>query len=869
MTPAARYGWLADATLRGDLVVTASRRLARELSAAFDASMVAAGERSWATPAIRFWQDWLAHVLEQADRDDLPQLLEPSVTTLLWEQSLGRTARRDLLSVGGAVNHAQAAWTRLHDWTVSPEELAAAAASRDEHWFVRASTAFRSRLADGGWTDAAGLAGVCTGHAATPGLSWPRRLLYAGFDRLTPALEALFAALAREGIEIARAPEPSHSGSGGLRAYPDTASLWRAAGRWARDTLEREPAARVAVLAPDLETDAGRIGRLVREGFAPGWQLGGAAYRDAVNLSYGKPLNAYPAVATTLLGLALAARGLRGAEVSLLLQSPFLGLAGAGVRARLELHLRNEPDRLWTPPDLVAVFDALGENESDWRNRFDALGQLFDARRERLPPSAWAQRIDGCLETLGWPGAAPLDSEEFQLVNRWRQLLNQLARLGRAQSSMSLPDAIRRLQRIAADTVYQPEADGGALNVLGLLEAAGFEFDFLWVGGVDASRWPPARTPLALVNRRLQRDAGMPDATPADTLEFAERTLRRLRRAARELCFAFARSDGETQLAPSPLLGAAARAREPESDDPGWFAAASLGSGLLRHVEPDAAPPVAAGEKIRGGSYTVQRMREEPFAAFVKGRLAADPLEPFSAGLSPRLRGQLAHGALESLLRERPSQRELCQWSDREQRIRRAVENAQARQSRHADAVLRELLQLESRRLEELLATFVERECERDEFAVVALEEKLGLDRGALHLDLRLDRIDRLADGKLLLADYKTGASKRFLTKDGVPTTVQMSVYACAVDEPVGALAFINLDSRDVGYDGAGDGFASGNRRIASNDWPGTLAEWQREVEGLLRRFANGEIGVNILQSVNDARPLALLSRVEELRRDG
>ena len=88
-----------------------------------------------------------------------------------------------------------------------------------------------------------------------------------------------------------------------------------------------------------------------------------------------------------------------------------------------------------------------------------------------------------------------------------------------------------------------------------------------------------------------------------------------------------------------------------------------------------------------------------------------------------------------------------------------------------------------------------------------------------------------------------------------------------AINEPVGALAFINIDSREVGYDGAGNGFSSGRRRIAADDWAETLAGWRREVEGLLLRFADGEIGINILQSADDARPLALLSRVEELRR--
>ncbi len=869
MSPADPYPWLAPAAARGDLVVTSSRRLARELGAAYDAAMIAAGRSSWATPAIRFWQDWLGEALESAECDDLPQLLEGSAATLLWEQALERTGREDLLSVGGVVRHAQAAWTRLHDWQVAPDAVAASAASRDEHWFVRASRAYAARLAAHGWIDAAELLRVATEQAGRAEMRWPRRIVHAGFDRLTPAFQGLLAALRGQGVAVTEAPQPARAAEPRFRSYGDADALWRAAGHWARATLVREPNARIAVLAPDLESDAARIGRLVREGFAPGWQLGTADYRDAVNVSYGQRLAAYPAVAVALQCLGFAAAGLKGAEISVLLRSPFIAAGDPGGRARLELALRELPDRRWTPPDLLAALDESrsGDSGRDWRGRCAALARLYRMRDERLAPAAWAGEVDAALAALGWPGPGGADSDEFQLVNRWRQLLNQLARLDRVRPSLTLAEATRRLRQIAADTVFQPEAEDGALPVLGLLESAGLEFDHLWVGGIDASRWPPARHPLALVNRRLQRDTGMPDATPADTLEFAQRRLDGLRAAARELCFAWARRDGDVELAPSPLLGPAAGDAAVDEDDPGWFAAQAVARGGRCEVEDDPAPAVSADEKIHGGAYTVQLMQQEPFAAFARGRLAAEPFERFRPGLTPRLRGILVHRALEALLREQPTRRELLAWTDLGERIERAARRARGPLGRHADAVLGRVLALEQTRLERLLGAFVEQERERDEFAIVALEQAAELRRGPVRLDLRIDRIDRLADGSLLLADYKTGTARRFLGRDRNPKNVQLSVYACAVDEPVGALALINVDSREISYDGAGPGFASGRTRISADDWPATLERWRGQVDALLVRFAAGEIGVNVLQPAKDARPLALLSRIEELRR--
>ncbi len=870
MSLAPRYAWL-PAALEGDAVVLCgSRRLARELVRFVDAQMLAQGRRAWTTPPVRYWQDWLAERLADSEQASLPQLLDSASTGLLWEQALERTRRESVIGLAGVVRHAQAAWTRIADWQIVHEDVAAAARSRDEHWFARAAAYYAERLAEGGWIDAAGLAATCTAFAGRGGIDWPRRIVLAGFDRLTPAQASLFAALAEAGVGVEQAPRATRAGSATVTRHRDAESLWRSAGRWAREALERDPNARIAIVVPDLERDAATVGRLVREGFAPGWQARGAAWRDTVNLSYGERLAAYPAIAVALLWLEFAANGVRGPAVSILLRSPFGSADDPGGRARLELALRRLPDRDWTPPALLAALEDRRhpERAEDWRARVAAVAALHDAGERSASPASWAERIDACLAGLGWHGTAPLDSEAFQLLNRWRALLNQLARLDRVRPAMTLREAVRRLAQLAADTVFQPESDDALLDVLGLLETAGLEFDALWLGGLDASRWPPPGNPLALVNRRLQREHAMPDATPADTLAFARRTLERLHAAAPERHVAWARSEDDAELLPSPLLAGADAATSGDDDDPGWHAATRLGCGRLRPIDGDAAPPVRRGESIRGGAYTVQRMQEEAFSAFAAGRLAADVLDPFATGLTPRQRGTLVHAALHELLEGCPGQDELRRWDDLPARAERAAFAAQRRLAAHADPVLLRVLRLERQRLERLLQAFVARELEREPFRIVSLEADARLVRGAVELSLRIDRIDRLADGRLLLLDYKAGAPKSFLGREREPKSVQLSVYAAAVDGPVGALAYCNVNSRSISWDGAGGEFSSGRTRIAADDWPAALARWCGEVDTLLRRFADGDIGVNVLQAASKARPLALLSRVAELRHD-
>jgi hypothetical protein len=127
---------------------------------------------------------------------------------------------------------------------------------------------------------------------------------------------------------------------------------------------------------------------------------------------------------------------------------------------------------------------------------------------------------------------------------------------------------------------------------------------------------------------------------------------------------------------------------------------------------------------------------------------------------------------------------------------------------------------------------------------------------------LRIDRIDRIGSGRIAIIDYKTGAEKKFLDSTGAPREIQLVAYACALTEAVGALALANVDSRIVGFNGAGEGFSE------IDDWDDRLANWSQLVRNACRDIAHGDVRVNRFQAVEDARPLNLLTRFTELRNE-
>jgi RecB family exonuclease len=229
------------------------------------------------------------------------------------------------------------------------------------------------------------------------------------------------------------------------------------------------------------------------------------------------------------------------------------------------------------------------------------------------------------------------------------------------------------------------------------------------------------------------------------------------------------------------------------------------------------------------------------------------------------MRGNIIHNALHNLLTDKPSRQQIQDWTADEmsRRVGSAIDSALAVHVAQADPVLQRLINIERGRLRQLLRDFIHAEVSRPEFKVAAVEKKLDYEKFGIRLGLRIDRIDCLADGRMLVVDYKTGSPKTFLNRNRELKDLQLMVYADALSEEIGGLAFINVDSREITYKAAGGGW----NEAEEDAWEETLQSWRSEVHHALEALATGDARINILQSASDGRSLNILSRLEELKR--
>jgi probable DNA repair protein len=522
--------------------------------------------------------------------------------------------------------------------------------------------------------------------------------------------------------------------------------------------------------------------------------------------------------------------GLRIGEAGMLLRSPFLGIDKAQA-SRLYADLRRQ-----------GIEEISFEVEA-MRRAFPAMAKAADELRERQHPSEWSAAFSKLLQRAGWPGERPLNPAEHQAVEHWKNLLSEFAALDVVLPRITYGDALRRLRGIAQERRFAPRDEGAPVQIMDMLEAAGSQFDALWIAGLHGGVWPEAPRPNPFLPVSLQRSAGMPHSSPERELAYARRVTERLLASATEVVCSHPLFSGEEKLRVSPLIEALpeelpeVRASDVVFESPlrRIFAA-----GISLEVKPSGrAPEMASGPVQRGGMGVLADQAACPFRAFARYRLGTREYAAPDIGISPSERGNVAHKALEYFWRDVGSRTALLARPAEEidaaieSSVNAALDSGLSRRQRNPS--LERSRVLEHDRLKLLLVEWLQVEATRTDFEVVEREAPRRVDVGGVQLDLKVDRIDRMPGGKYVVLDYKTSDKLKVDDWEGErPDAPQLPLYAVKSEREVEGVYYAKLvpgDTRLLGH--AGEALA----------W--REPEWRRVVDQLGSSFLRGDAAVD------------------------
>ena len=209
----------------------------------------------------------------------------------------------------------------------------------------------------------------------------------------------------------------------------------------------------------------------------------------------------------------------------------------------------------------------------------------------------------------------------------------------------------------------------------------------------------------------------------------------------------------------------------------------------------------------RGGARLLELQSLCPFHAFAELRLRATPLAEPSPGIDPMVRGQILHRALELFWGEISDSVALhARRAELAPLARDCIELALGEaQQRVPGGLDPQLLRHEATRDARLFERLIDWELTRGPFAVEGLERPADLTIGGATLRLRLDRIDRLPDGRLIVFDYKTGTAEPFNALAERLRRPQLPAYGVVTGERTAAVTALYLTPRGLKLRGIAD----------------------------------------------------------------
>jgi len=830
-------------------VITPNERLAREFKLAFDQYQAQQGHLAWIGLTCMSLQRFLLQQLNHhADQTD------GKAPKLLSALALRETAF--LNAPSPALNQVDAfcsAWQLIHRYDIDLHHAAFSSAQGELfcHWFQEVKQ---------GLPDADLLPETLGDYLSAQGVLPRHPLLLLDFEQLTAVERRYFDFVAAEQVvrvcsssvetsQIWPASSLIEQTESGLQAlcdclpevatYENLNNELAAAASWARTIKTSSPTATVGIVVPNLAQNYARVQRQVAAILDP---TQGSLTRT-FDLSAGLALSDQPLWrhASALLN---ACREGFGPEICAELgNSNFFDLS-----ALIELS-RHWP-RHW--PLTVSVKDVFQRLMPDEDVDLDVSGEHSFAE--------WLAMCRAFLTACGWPQLNTLGSTSFQAYQSLEESFNQYT-LDGLERKMTFAQMLSLLNASLGSQVFAPERPHADILVLGELETTGLSFSHLWVCGLDENSFPVKNIAHPFIPRRVAQAAGVPRSTQADELAFAQRRLDHWRCHAGELVLSYSAQAQQHDQLPSPLITGFPDMPAPPTIARNAPEQAPGADSCVEQFVDERGPAIPRGE-VKGGTGLLRAQATCPFKAFAQYQLGLSQPDEVSNFPDALTRGHLLHDTLFDLVRQHSTQDQLRSLLPAD--IRRACQQTLENYPRTLPVLF---IEQEIERLTTLILGWLKLEAARAPFAAVYLEETFVLELHSYQFSIRVDRVDRI-EGGLVVIDYKTG-QVNLSGITGSPTRdPQLPAYSLIDTEIVGVyFAEIRDKVRLLGVaDAAGrvEGAQYSRQLQQADSWPAHRQRWQEDLGQLAEDFASGHARVDPVTGACRFCHLADLCRIED-----
>lgn len=835
------------------LVLTPNLRLQRKFAKAYGDAQLAKGMQSWLTPQAHALDSWLTEQWhELQDQSYTPAaskvLADSNQLHALWSLVISRDSVQeiDVINPVSLTAPAIGAQRVLDMWEASsPPDSGTLETETFRRWQTQADI----EIAHRGWVTPEGRTRIIIEAVRSGQIALPSQVVLFSFDEVPPLYNSLFKAIEESGSSIVEIDSQSTPDSLQKVAVHERTDQYTIAARWAKSAIEKNEGATVAIVCPELADHRSELEDAFARVFEPQFLLPQSPrYTLPFNFSAGIPLSRVPMIKDALDFLSLGQSEAPITSVSALLRSPYiLGSESELIaREKFDFSLKEGHSKSISLDRLIQK----GGCPTELAKLVGSFLLHTSNAAYKQKPSQWAFHFGKALEELGWPGQRNLDSEEYQALTHWHDQLDMLSKLDSVYAECTRSTALGLLRQCIGRTVFQPETEDSPIQILGILEAAGLNFDFVWVMDLNDDVWPQAPKPNPFISIQQQKSLGMPHSSSERELSFSKQILQRLISGGKHIIMSYAEWEDDKELRNSSLIDHLELTSPDKLDLSSIDDYSQLLLGAIEQAPiEDKLIPIVNVDEVRGGTGIFTAQAACPFSAFAKYRLKASEIPAITLGLSHLERGDLVHHTLESLWKNLKSQEKLLALTSEEQDfvVSEAIDYAIFWLKGKRKDLGPKLLEIEKQRLKFVISEWLSMERVRAPFKVVECESRVKTSIAGLPLTIRKDRVDEVG-GKRFHIDYKTGRATISSWAGDRPDAPQVPLYAITDGSPSTGVAFGLVRRGEAVLKGISEDGEIGPGVVPANSlkvdlplsWEDIKAQWINNLENLAKEFLGG-----------------------------
>lgn len=848
------------ALTKNSIILTPNERLSRRLHRVFAEQMQTQKSSVWPMPSIMSLSTWHQQLYQTAIEQQLIKevLLSHAQYTEVWHQIIDKfLIEKKFLEPPQTVMEMMSAWQILKQWQVNYKDITFTN-TEEAKLFDQCASYVDKTLRKNNWLALDEIADRLCQLPLKSLMPNVNKIILFGFDEITPQSQALFDHLKRCAFEMENIDWEIPAINTTVHVTPSLEQEYYAMANWAHTQL-MNGMQQITCIVPDLTSSRDLIARIFNEVFYPNALFENYSASKHFNISGGNSLASLPMINIVFNFLDMYQYEFDYNTISNIILSPFITAAETEKLTRIQLDLKLRDKSLKTVYQRYLFLPTIEETCPAFGDVWKVILR-YNPGSQYLPPTAWIQWLAGLLKHWGWPGERILNSQEYQQLQQWYAVMDELATLDDFCGQLNFNQFIYLLKQTVNNVKFQIKTTDAPVQILGMLEASGDLYDCIWIAGLTDKAWPPAVAPNPYIPFETQRRLNMPHASSQRQYDYSLKMMQRWLNSAPTIHFSYAEMAGDEPLACSPLLKPYVNKVEQTSSYE-WSLPQQLHQ--VQKLETIAERPYVSYESDASITFSSSLFEQQvncPFQAFAKQRLKSDEFKNPQQSWDRRLRGTNLHAVMEILWQRWQSSHALHQLSDDEiyEQVDATIESvlqkcfpSLLRPTKH------DYYQLEKNRLLAIVLKWLQIEKTREPFLVHAIESKQQANIAGLVLNLKIDRIDKTETGHWILIDYKANTQNVNDWFKTPPHKPQMLLYASILDPKPDVITYASLHPTDhkmkfigvaaEGIDFQGIKAFNTNKNIAATTWSDLLQDWQTQIYNIANEFTSGHLSIKPL----------------------